>query len=211
MVLYHRFLKVSKGQIPTLWHRMDPQVKPIVRIATLAGLAFIAFHFACTLIYSIPSLQVPDTAKAISQKYMYPYFHQGWKLFAPDVPEDQYLLEYRYPTTEGWSNYIQGETPAERSHPRIGYIAQKLQVYLARDMKKNLYAEDSAGVQYDHIVEDAAYLRVLYYAVRMHEIRYQQRPDSIQLRMTVQRTRPLGEEGGYLERAYEFPVFHFND
>lgn len=190
---------------------MESPIKPHVRIITIVALVFVAFHFACTLIYSIPTLKVPDTAKAISQKYMYPYFHQGWKLFAPDVPEDQYLLEYRYSNSTGWSNYEQAETPESISHPRIGYVAQKLQVYLARDMKKNLYADDSTGVQFDHIVEDAAYLRVLYYAVRMHEIRHNARPDSVQLRMTVQRTRPFGEEGGYLEREYEFPVFHFDD
>lgn len=178
-------------------------------IAAVAGSAFFAFHVCCTLIYSVPELPVPETARALTSRYMVPWFHQGWKLFAPDVPNDQYLLEYRIPQSVVWSEWRNAETMESiSSHPRIPYIAQKLQLYLANDMRKNLFYNEDSTLNYSLIIDDVPYMRVLYYAVRRHEILNGERPDSLQLRMTVQFTPAMDDLNLPEDRVFIFPVYH---
>lgn len=139
---------------------------------------------------------------------MYPMFHQGWKLFAPDVPEDQYYLEYRRAVNGKWSDFEQGEVPVGEEHPRIPYMIQKLQVYLARDMKKFLY-NDSASIRYDQVIDGAAYNRVLYFATKVQDIKYHQRPDSIQLRFSLLRSPEPFTASSIQSRSFLFPPYSF--
>ncbi|MCH2197496.1 MAG: DUF5819 family protein [Flavobacteriales bacterium] len=186
------------------------RLSPWLVFSALAGTAFALFHFVNTLVYSIPELKVPGTAKEVSNQYMTPFFHQGWKLFAPDVPAVQYSLEYRFPEEGKWNGWTNAEDlPGISSHPRVEYIIQKMELYLANDMRSNLTYNPDSTVNFDLIVDDAPYQRVLYYAVRRHESIYLSRPDSVQLRLNLHRTPPFDGSEKKEDISFQFPVYRF--
>lgn len=187
-----------------------PTVKKSTAFLVLALMAFLVFHFVCTLTYSL-EWSPPNRLTAVRNQYMVPYFHQGWKLFAPDVPATQYELTYRYSKDGAWSDWGESETfEPISSHPRLAYVAQKLQMYLAMDMRKNLTFNPDSTINYDLVVNDVPYMRVLYFAVRRHEMLTTQRPDSIQMRMNVLFTPSFESGEQQPAQFFEFPVYTFN-
>lgn len=173
--------------------------------------AYLLFHFVCTLTYSL-EYSPPNRLTALRNQYMVPYFHQGWKLFAPDVPKDQYELEYRFSSEGAWSPWSSSEDfEGISNHSRLPYVAQKLELLLGIDMRRNLYFNEDSVLQYDLIVSDVPYMRVLYFAVRRHEILHQSRPDSVQLKMRVVFTPPFDGSAVEAPREFEFPVYHFTE
>jgi len=177
----------------------------------IAAVVVITHHFACTFIYSTPDIGWQRRARDYAERYTVPFFHQGWKLFAPDVPNLHYALFYRHTTDGQWSSWEDTDAlPGINAHQRIGYMARKLQMYLASDMRKNLYASPSGELQYDRIVVAKPYFRMVYWVVRRHEILYGNRPEAVQLRMDVIFAQPF--EGGAPPetQAFEFPVYPLN-
>jgi hypothetical protein len=55
----------------------------------------IAVHFSIILLYTNPVFELKGKAKFYTQWYVYPFFDQGWKLFAP-VPVNNYHLYVTY-------------------------------------------------------------------------------------------------------------------
>jgi hypothetical protein len=185
------------------------EIKPTTRWLVMGLTMYLLFHFICTLTYCL-EFSPPNRLTALRNQYMVPYFHQGWKLFAPDVKKDQYELDYRFSTGEEWSSWTSSEDFDDiSSHPRLPYVAQKLELLLAIDMRRNLYFNEDSVLQYDLIVSDVPYMRVLYMAVRRHEILYQSRPDSLQLKLRIVFTPPF--DGSLVEapREFKFPVYTF--
>lgn len=177
-----------------------------------AAVVVIIHHFACTLVYSTPDLNWPRTARDYAERYSVPFFHQGWKLFAPDVPNLHYAVFYRFSEDGQWSVWEDtDEMPAVSRHHRIGYMSRKLQMYLASDMRKNLYTDSMGVLQYDRIVIAKPYYRMVYWVVRRHEILHGIRPDSVQLRMDVIFSQPFDSRAKPETQAFEFPVYLLNE
>ena len=61
-------------------------------------------HFMVIGMYSSPLSEKTLKPKAISQAYVYPFFHQDWGLFVPS-PKCQFELYYRMKSDSGWSSW----------------------------------------------------------------------------------------------------------
>ena len=55
----------------------------------------IVIHFSIILAYTNPVYELKGKAKFYTQWYAYPFFDQGWKLFAP-VPTNNYHLYVKF-------------------------------------------------------------------------------------------------------------------
>ncbi len=64
-------------------------------IFTFLVLIAIVIHFSIILAYTNPVYELKGKTKFYSQWYAYPFFDQGWKLFAP-VPVNNYHLYVTY-------------------------------------------------------------------------------------------------------------------
>ncbi len=191
--------------------RQHPKIKFSTRV--LMGIALVAFvhHFACTLIYNAPykpwSAQVDNYAKA----YMYPYFYQGWKLFAPDVNEYYYTLDYRYFTGEGWTDYQSVNTlEGVAMKRRVQKIEHKLLVYLMRDVAKRIDFDDEEP-DFEPVLSSQTYGRVLYYTYGRHLRAYGESPDSLQVRLRTKYTPEFRTGLEVDDRHYVFPAFKVAD
>lgn len=175
----------------------------------IAALTVMVHHFACTFVYSTSDLAYPRVVRDYAERYTVPFFHQGWKLFAPDVPKLRYELLYRYPLNGQWSSWEDtDELPGVTQHHRVGYMSRKLQMYLASDMRKNLYADSAGTLQYDRIVIAKPYYRSIYWVVRRHEILHGDRPDSVQLQMNVHFAQPFDGGPRPEMQSFRFPVYN---
>lgn len=80
-----------------------------VRFPYLKGLTIIClliFHFACTYFYTAPDAFNSIKLEIISARYINPFFHQYWALFAPGLPEYNAVIEVS--VAEGdWRNISQ--------------------------------------------------------------------------------------------------------
>jgi hypothetical protein len=200
---FHRVSKFMANQ---------PKLPTYLTWFFIVAVVALIHHFACTVVYSTADLGWPRNVRAYAEQYSVPFFHQGWKLFAPDVPNLHYALLYRFSSDNHWSVWEDtDELTGVSQHHRMGYMARKLQMYLASDMRKNLYADEAGKLQYDRIVIAKPYYRMVYWVVRRHEILRGDRPDSLQLRMDVIYAQPF--EGGVKPetQAFEFPVYQLNE
>lgn len=162
------------------------------RLARLTAVVFTGFllvHFTLTLVYTLPDVYPLFVLKGTANVYMRPLFHQGWELFAPNVPQQQFALEYRFADGSEWSEWQSAEeATGALDHPRTPYVAQKLQIMLARDLSRNLTYDEQGREDYSLVVNDVHYYRVLYFTVQQHYWKYGAKPQRIQLRMHVQHT-----------------------
>lgn len=69
--------------------------KSIKTLFTFLVLIAIAVHFSIILIYTNPVFELKGKSKFYTQCYVYPFFDQGWKLFAP-VPNSNYHLFVKF-------------------------------------------------------------------------------------------------------------------
>jgi hypothetical protein len=68
---------------------------------------FFIFHLVCTLFFTLPEKFVSKPLKDYSFSYIYPFFNQGWALFAP-APAINKELWVCYLNKQGkWSKWIQ--------------------------------------------------------------------------------------------------------
>lgn len=165
--------------------------RAFARLTAWVFSGFIIVHFTMTLVYTLPDVFPLFILKGASNTYMRPLFHQGWELFAPNVPQQQFELEYRFDEGTGWSQWQSAEEDTGAlQHPRVPYIAQKLQIMLGRDVSQNLTFDSSGNEDYSLIVNDVHYYRVLYFAVQYHYWKTGTKPERMQLRMHVVHTTP---------------------
>ena len=57
-------------------------------------IALAALHLALLMAYSFPDRIVPEQLRVIAQSYVRPFFHQQWRLFAPDPPLCSCAIEW---------------------------------------------------------------------------------------------------------------------
>ncbi len=184
-------------------------LKPVHRYLMLLAVAMFIHHFVVTVIYAVDELPVRASVREHAKNYSVPFFHQGWKLFAPDVPEIHY--EIRCAVSEGgdWQPFVNvNDLEGVSTHTRMAYASQKLQMYLARELRRKLYFDDSGEIAgLDDVVQTAAYHRMLHYISKRHERANGVAPDSMLVTFWVH-FAPEFQSGEVFEsRSYEFPVF----
>jgi hypothetical protein len=87
----------------------------VLMVFALSGL-FI-FHVTCTVLFNFPDLVKNPYVVKVVQKYMFPVFNQNLKVFAPDPPIYRQAIEFRYHTSQGWSNWIDPGSEIVQQHP----------------------------------------------------------------------------------------------
>lgn len=182
----------------------------VLRAAIYVGLLVFVNHFACTLAYSLPQLPLHPAVRQWTNTYMTPFFHQGWRLFAPDVPQRYYSLEVRAWNGAIWSEFeVADDLQPVVDHMRVRSVSQKLMNYLGKDMQKGLYFVDGKA-QYDRVIQQSAYHRLLYFAVRRYELLGHERPGRLQLRLRVRFTPDFRNGSRKDDLIYTFPAFDLN-
>jgi hypothetical protein len=173
------------------------------RIIAVVGISFLVIHFALTSIYSMDFLVLPRSVRQVSQIYTVPFFHQNWSMFAPEVPEYDLQLQYRFPTNGTWSAWNETtESCGFEYRDRAEYLEQSICSGLAYQVAQNIYFEN--GIRKLDRIEDAFdYGKALNYAMKMHEHFYSKEiEDSLQIRLQFVFTPKPGsteEKTDYLE------------
>jgi len=181
-----------------------------LRWFTLVLLAALIGHFVLTIIYSLQGAPVPPPVREISNRYAIPLFHQNWKLFAPQVPEYDNQLEYRFQSPEGWSEWadVSGSHGYSRGS-KAEYMEQTLTGALAWQLANNLYARNQR-LELERIVNSFDYFRALHFTRRMHARHaFETAPDSIQMRVRFRFTPPPGKAYTFQSSYMELPVEPF--
>lgn len=184
-------------------------LKPVHRYLMLLAVGVFIHHFVVTLIYAVDELPVHASVREHANRYSVPFFHQGWKLFAPDVPEIHYEVRYAVSAGDEWHPFRDvNELQGVSNHHRMAYTSQKLQMYLASELRRKLYFGDSAEIEgLDDVAQTAAYHRMVYYISKRHERANGVEPDSMLVTFWVH-FAPEFQSGEVFEsRSYEFPVF----
>lgn len=164
---------------------MSPLIKTSTRWVIWGGTFLLLLHFAFTVVYTVPGVPVPAVVHKASYRYMVPAFHQGWQLFAPDVPGYQVEFRVRHRPLQGswgkWSG-IRELQPDARMHYALAKMAGPLTTAL-NDDKMGMYYVDSIP-QYDRVENSGAYKAVVYYFMKEHLKRKGAFPDSLQLEIS---------------------------
>lgn len=150
------------------------------RPLTIAGLAFLVIHFSMTIGYTVHGLNVQGVTKTAVQSYMTPMFHQGWQLFAPNVPGFQHDFGYRAYANGEWSNWVDATTMETVDHRKIPYAAQKVAKQLANKFEGRIYYVGNTP-KLDKVKPTAAYYRAVYFCSMHWKHQTGVLPDSLQI------------------------------
>ncbi len=193
------------------------QSKTLQRAVFWVFSGFLFVHFAFTLVHTLPDQMPTYPLRGIARAYMVPFFHQGWALFAPDVPQQQFDLNYRYlDKQEGsWSEWMPAnDLQPLTSHPRATQMVEKMLMLVARDLGNNLTYNNNDQPQYELVTTAKPYFFTIYYAVRRHELIHGTRPAYIQLKLGVRHTaKPTWSRIATPpeDRSFTFPPFEVTD
>ena len=163
-------------------------------------------HFVMTLIYTVPGVPVPDKAHELAYRYMVPMFHQGWQLFAPDVPAYQIDVQFRYrPKDSEWGAWKTiGEVQDDaRMHYALAKMSGPLSTAL-NDPEMGVYYVDSLP-QFDRLETTGAYKAMVYYFIKEFESRNESTLDSLQLWFNYRFTPGLNGECEQPDIYFPFP------
>lgn len=144
------------------------------------GLLVLAIHFVLTLIYTVPGVPVPPSLHRMAYQYMVPNFHQGWKLFAPDVPD--YHQEFRFRYALGRSHREWTMDTLYR-HPRMHYALAKMSSAFNEALNSpefGVYYIDSLP-QWDRFQNSGAYKQFMYFGIKEFKNRRGVQPDTVQV------------------------------
>lgn len=177
----------------------------LVTLTAALGTAALGMHFAFTLIYTFPGVPVPPKAHALSYQYMVPMFHQGWKLFAPDISNYNLTVSRRCFTQGAWVD--RGPIDQSLPHSRLPYALAKITPPLTtalNDSVKGLYYVDQQA-RYDRVMTSGAYKSVIYYLLKEEVHHNGTAPDSIQLTLSYTFTPDMHTGEAQDEVVLNFP------
>jgi hypothetical protein len=179
--------------------------KPIpwwLRLIVLGGFTVFVLHFTLTGIYALPEAPVPETIRVVARKYSYPVFHQGWKLFAPDVPSCDFELAYKVYADGEWSGELSidnlGGVP---NHHKVEFSRHKISTLLAHGLGMECDDRASEATYRNRIYMTGAYYRAYYYVRRRIQLAQGGLPDSVALVLRRHSLPPFG--GGTPEPPFE--------
>lgn len=160
-----------------------------LRWFALALAVFVAVHFTATLVYTVPDVPIDPRIQHRAAMYMKPMFHQGWKLFAPDVPTCSPIMHFRVYEDGHWSSYrnlINGSGMPK--HPKLVYTTHKLAVYLMNALRLQCDDKPDADALRQRAMASGSFSRCVNYAMRVHEGGYITSADSLQLQLVLLHT-----------------------
>lgn len=180
----------------------------LILFFTLACIVAGVFHFMLTIAYNLADAPVPDRVRNWSNRYTVPLFYQNWQLFAPDLPEYNVELEYRFAQYGAWSQWA--DASAAHGYGRkskLETVEQNICSGLAWQVANNFYAKDQRA-QFDRIIESGNYMQALFFVKQMHKLhQHHEQPDSLQLRLAFRFTpKPEGAHT-YQYSNLELPVW----
>lgn len=94
--------------------------KRIVWILTIA----VGLHFALLIIAAFPEGWFPGAFRNVANTYTLPVFSQNWKLYAPEPPNVDGVIQYRYrPQGQPWSDWKVFGDDERKAHyyTKLGY------------------------------------------------------------------------------------------
>lgn len=157
-----------------------------LRLLALALVAFLLVHFGATVVYTVDDLPIDPRIQHRAAMYMKPLFHQGWKLFAPDVPTCNPVMHFRVYEDGGWSPYrslIHGSGMPR--HPKLVYTTHKLAVYLMNALRLRCDDTPDADALRQRALASGSFARCVNYAMRVHQGGYSTSADSLQLQLVL--------------------------
>ncbi len=192
-------------------HYLPPRMKKWLIIwAVFLALAS-GVHFMLTGLYSFQALRVPIPVRTVANTYAAPLFHQNWKMFAPDIPEYDHQLEYRFSRKDSLQPWSEWHDVSSFNHfgsrSRIEYMEQSLTGGLSWQIANNFYQKNSVP-QFDRVLTSFDYQRALFFTASLHE-RIQGHPieDSLQLRIRYRFTPTPGQASTSQLSYFDFPPY----
>jgi Family of unknown function (DUF5819) len=140
-------------------------------------------HFTLTGIYSFQSLPVPETVRTVSNSYAIPFFHQNWKLFAPEMPNYDCFLWVRTKENLAWSTPFRISEKADCGYSsKVTYMEFAIANSLASELAANMYWENGQR-NLSKVEQSLSYGRAVYFAERMCRRHLEMQTDSIQVQL----------------------------
>jgi|LauGreDrversion4_2_1035121.scaffolds.fasta_scaffold386718_1 hypothetical protein len=140
-------------------------------------------HFTLTGIYSFQGVPVSDRVRAVSNAYAIPFFHQNWKLFAPEMPNYDCFLWVRTKENVAWSAPFRISEKADCGYSsKITYMEFSIANALAIDLAANMFWENGQR-NLSHVEQGLAYGRAVYFAERMCRRHLEIPADSLQVQL----------------------------
>lgn len=168
-------------------HKILSGIESKKRLIALIGLIGLGLHFLFISLYTLPVEMTGTKAKAWSQKYALPAFHQQWSLFAPDVEAYNAEIGLRYYSKKNqtWSNWenpvhIQGKESHNLSPKITRAISHELN--MAINSGQGVYYIDGQA-QFDKLEKSYPYYQAIRYAKKYLEWNEIGEVDSLQLKM----------------------------
>lgn len=167
-------------------------------------------HFAFTLLYQLPVNESEVPLKRIAYRYSVPFFHQTWKLFAPDVPEYDVQMHYSVHLTDGWSGW---EDAAMSAGWGAGSVVETLEQSMASgltwDVARNVYYRNDS-VQFDRVMNGFAFGRSVYFLHGLcKRVPHLQNADSVRIQLQYRFTPLPCDTCKFTFRTVEFPPYPF--
>lgn len=161
----------------------DVKVSKRLRWFALALAVFVAVHFTATLVYTVPDVPIDPRIQHRAAMYMKPMFHQGWKLFAPDVPTCNPVLQFRLSRRGEWTSYQKVLREDEvLAHPKLTYTVHKLAVYLMNALRVQCGDTPNREALHQRAFESGSFARCVSFTSRVHA---DSECDSLQLRLVL--------------------------
>jgi hypothetical protein len=183
-------------------------MKPLHKILIAVLSSWLVIHLALTTIYATDFLVLPRPVRAVSQGYTVPFFHQSWTMFAPEVPEYDSQMMYRYYASNKWSEWSDvSEANGFHKRHRMEYVEQNILSGLSRQIADNFYYKDEKPV-FDDVMRSFDYNKSLYYVILLHQSRSQTSlGDSVQIAVNFTFTNVPGVMTSERTGRLEFPPY----
>jgi hypothetical protein len=144
-------------------------MKPRHKILIITLSSWLVIHITLTTIYATDFLILPQSVRAVSHHYTVPFFHQSWTMFAPEVPEYDMEMRYRYYTSKSWTTW-QDVSEANGFHKRhrMEYVEQNILSGLSRQIADNFYYKNEKPV-FEDVMKSFDYNKAIYYVISLHQ------------------------------------------
>jgi hypothetical protein len=152
-------------------------------LLTLGTGIILLTHFTLTGIYTFQELPVSENVRAISNAYTIPFFHQNWKLFAPEMPNYDCFLWVRTKENSMWSApFRMSERGNFGYSSKVTYMEFSIANALANELAANMYWENGKR-NLTRVEQSLSFGRAVYFAERMCRRHLDLQADSLQIQL----------------------------
>lgn len=159
-------------------------MKTSTKYILVIGTFFVLFiHFLFTSIYVFQEPRIPGILRGMSNSYVIPFFHQNWKLFAPEMADYDVHLYVRARENGTWGIPFRiSEKGNYHKTSKVTYMEYSIANSLANELAANMYWENGER-NLSKVEQSLNYGRAIYFAERMCRRHFQIETDSIQLQL----------------------------